>query len=274
MRRALLLLVALAAGCAALPQPRSSPYHRADADVSVTRIVHGSAIVEMRDTRVLVDPWFHASWITRHREPLGLVPEALPELAAVLLTHTHRDHFDPHTLRDLARAVPLAVGPPRTGARLRDLGFRTVVELGWWERTTVGRMVVTAVPADHAVRENGYVLETDGVTLYAAGDTRWFDELVDVATRFPDLDVALLPVGGLRLLGVRREMGPADAARATALLKPRRVIPIGYGARSVYPLWWYAWSPVDRFREAAGEAGIGPERIVVLEPGESWHYVR
>ena len=33
-----------------------------------------------------------------------------------------------------------------------------------------------------------------------------------MATAFPDLDVALLPVGGERLFGFRRTMGPRDAA--------------------------------------------------------------
>jgi L-ascorbate metabolism protein UlaG (beta-lactamase superfamily) len=110
--------------------------------------------------------------------------------------------------------------------------------------------------------------------MYVAGDTRWFDELVDVATAFPDLDVALLPIGGERMLGFRRTMGPHDAARAAALLKPRRVIPIAYGAAGGFPFVWYSSDPVNRFREETKTAGLAPERVVVLEPGESWHYFR
>jgi len=51
---------------------------------------------------------------------------------------------------------------------------------------------MTAVPARH----------------YIPGDTRYFPELVDVATRFPHFDAALLTVGGER--PPARHDGPHD----------------------------------------------------------------
>jgi L-ascorbate metabolism protein UlaG (beta-lactamase superfamily) len=267
---AALLLV----GCAALPVPRRSPYHGSDADLGVTRIVHGSVILEMRATRVVIDPWFYSGFVIRQREPLGLTPDGLPPLAAVLLTHEHADHFDERALRELADSVPRAVAPPELAPRLLGLGFGEVTALGWWERTQVGEITVTAVPARHSVRENGYVFELNGVAVYVAGDTRYFDELVDVATRFPRLAAALLPIGGERLLGLGREMGPADAARAAAVLQASRVIPIGYGKAGGFPVRWFARRPVQRFIEECAKRGIDRSRVVVLESGESWHYYR
>lgn len=275
MSRGLLgLALAVFVACAPVPVPRRSPYHAADADLTVTRIVHGSLIVDVSGTRVLVDPWFHSGLITRQSEPLGLTPDGLPTLAAVLLTHRHPDRFDSRALRSLAAHVPEAIGRPELRTRLLGLGFRRVTGLGWWEHAGVGTVTVTAVPARHAVPENGYVLEANGVTVYVAGDTRSFPELADIATRFPRLDAALLPVGGERLLGLPREMGPEDAARAAVTLGAQRVIPIGYGERGALPLRWHARRPVARFVEACKERGLTRERIVVLEPGESWHYYR
>src|SRR5205814_3183125 len=118
------------------------------------------------------------------------------------------------------------VARPELREPLRRLGFKRVTTLEWWDRAHVGDVDITAVPARHGVPENGYVLEAHGVSAYVAGDTRPFPELVDVATRFPHLDAALLPVGGERLVGFAREMTPEDAARAATLLGPRRVIPI------------------------------------------------
>jgi len=266
-----LALLVLVAACAALPRPRASSYHPSDADLGVTRIVHGSLIVEMSGTRVLIDPWFHSGLVTRQREPLGLVPAGLPTLAAVLLTHAHPDHFDPEALRALALTVPRVIAPPALHARLAPLGFRQVDDLEWWNHVAVDGMTVTAVPARHAVRENGYVLVTPRASAYVAGDTRWFPQLVDVATAFPALDAAMLPVGGLRLLGFRREMGPDEAARAAALLGAHHLVPIAYGATTPFPWWWYARNPTTRFVAACKAQGIGEERIVVLQPGESWH---
>lgn len=270
-RRALVLVIALVVGCSAVPVPRRAVYHGSDADLGVTRVVHGAVILEMRNTRVLVDPWFHSGFVVRQREPLGLTPEALPALAAVLITHRHGDHFDDRALRDLAKTVPRAVARPEMHNDLVKLGFREVTDLGWWDRTDIEGIALTAVPARHDVPENGYVLERDGTSVYVAGDTRTFPELVDVATRFPSLDVALLPVGGERFMGLARTLGPTDAARVAGLLQPRRVIPMAYGKRGGL-LTWFAHDPTARFVNACAENGIARDRVVVLETGDSWHY--
>jgi L-ascorbate metabolism protein UlaG (beta-lactamase superfamily) len=272
MRLVVLAAVAAAIGCSAVPLPRRSPYHPADADLSITRIVHASLIVDLRGTRVLVDPWFYSGFVMRQREPLGLTPPDLPGVAAVVLTHEHGGHMDTAALRDLAPSVPQVIAPARLADRLRELGFEHVTSLEWWETSTIGDVRITAVPAAHSVPENGYVLESGGVSAYLAGDTRTFDELGEVAARFPHLDVALLPVTGERLLGLRRTMGPAEAAAAAAKLGAGRVIPIAYGKQGGFPLRWFARRPVTDFVAAAKDAGIGRERIIVLEPGESWHY--
>jgi L-ascorbate metabolism protein UlaG (beta-lactamase superfamily) len=274
MRRLLVVALLALAGCYALPLPREGPYHPSDADLSVTRIVHGSLVLELDGTRLLVDPWFHSSVGTQQTEPLGLTPDHLPDAAAVLLTHRHAGHFDPDALVEIAKKTPRVIAPPQMADALRGLGFKEVTPLDWWERTDVGPIHVTAVPAEHPVRENGYVVATDHVRAYLAGDTRWFDGLVDIATAFPNLDVAFLPVGGEQLMGFHRTMGPKHAAKAAGLLKPRRVVPIAYGAGGGFPFVWYASDPTETFKSAAKEEGLRPEQVVVLETGESWHYYR
>jgi L-ascorbate metabolism protein UlaG (beta-lactamase superfamily) len=275
MRRLpLFLATILIAACTGLPLPREGTYHVSDADLSVTRILHGSLVLEVAKTRLLVDPWFYSKLLTRQTEPLGLTPDRLPEAAAVLITHKHPGHFDPAALEEIAKKTPRAIAPPPLADALRALGFKDVTPLAWWDRTTVGTATVTAVPAEHSTQENGYVIATDRVRTYVGGDTRWFDGMVDIATAFPDLDVAFLPIGGERMMGFQRTMGPDEAAKAAALLKPRRVIPISYGAGGGFPFVLYASDAATRFREAAQADGLAPERIVVLEPGESWHYYR
>src|SRR5437899_3699822 len=188
VRRLALGAALLAAACSALPVPRRAGYHAADADLSVTRIVHGAVILELGGTRLLVDPWFHSGFIVRQREPLGLTPEGLPSFTAVLLTHRHGDHFDETALARLAATVPTVVARPELHARLIELGFRRVVDLGWWDGVSLDGVTLTAVPARHGAPENGYVVEGGRVQVYVAGDTRYFPELVDVATRFPHPD--------------------------------------------------------------------------------------
>lgn len=271
--RAAAIAAALVAGCYVTPIPLRAPYHASDAPLSITRVIHGAVIIDLGGTRFLSDPWYHPGFLPVQREPLGLTYETLPKLAAILLTHRHRDHFDPPALQRLAKRVPVAVCPQEMATAVSRLGFRRVVALDWWEATRIGGVRITAVPARHSVPENGYVLEHGVVSVYLAGDTRFFPGLVDVAIRFPGLDVALLPIGGVRFFGFSTEMTPEQAARAARILGARHVVPVDYGQWGPPPVFWVPRNPARRFlaalRRRDGKAGPRP---VVLRPGESWHY--
>jgi L-ascorbate metabolism protein UlaG (beta-lactamase superfamily) len=275
--RALAVLVgALAggflAGCSPVPLARHSSFHASDADLGVTRVVHGTFVFELHATRLLVDPWFHSGVLTSQGEPLGLKPEALPTVAAVLVTGDAVDHFDAAALRDLTATVPRAIAPPALRERLMGLGFHEVTGLAWWEHADVDGVSVTAVPASEP-RANGYVLVSRNARLYVAGPTGSFEGLVDIAVAFPHLDVAILPIGGRRVFGSLHEMAPEQAATAAATLGAARVIPSDYGARSRSPWVWYAGDSLERFRKAMTEHGLA-DHVLVLETGESWHYAR
>jgi L-ascorbate metabolism protein UlaG (beta-lactamase superfamily) len=275
MRRrlgAILCAALVLAACTRLPQPEPAAYHGSDADVSITRIIHGSLIVALGGKRLLVDPWFYSGRLRRQSEPLGILPEGLPPLDAVVVTHGHGDHFDGSALADLAKRVPVAIAPGALAKELRRLGFRDVAPLEWWQRTALGDVTVTAVPARDAGSENGYLLRSPTHTVYVAGDSRVPDELAQIAAAAPGLDLAVLPIGGRRVMGMLTEMGPEQAAEAAGLLRPRRVVPVAYGASSGIPIvYWYARNPLERFERAAKQHGIARSRIVVLAPGESWH---
>jgi L-ascorbate metabolism protein UlaG (beta-lactamase superfamily) len=273
--RALPVCVLLAAGllgCSPVPLARQSTFHPSDTDLGVTRVVHGTFVVALHATRVLVDPWFHSGVLTSQREPLGLMPGALPSVAAVLLTGDAVDHFDAAALQDLTATVPRAIAPPALRERLVRLGFHEVTGLAWWEHADVDGVSVTAVPASEP-RANGYVLVSRDARLYIAGPTGSFEGLVDIAVAFPHLDAAILPIGGRRVFGSLREMTPEQAATAAVTLGAARVIPSDYGARSRSPWVWYAGNPLERFRTAMAAHGLA-DRVLVLETGESWHYAK
>src|SRR5262245_31594121 len=181
-------LLALCTACAPVPLPRESAFHPADAGLSVTRVVHGSFLLELDGTRLAIDPWFHSGVITRQREPLGLLPGALPSLAAILITSEAADRLDTRALHDLASAVPRVIAPPALRAQLVAAGFSDVTGLAWWEPTTVaGGITVTAVPSGSGAAANGYVVVAPAARVYAAGSTPVVRELVDVAVAFPRL---------------------------------------------------------------------------------------
>ena len=273
LRRTLVTaLTLILAACAVAPQPKSGPYHPSDAPVTITRIVHGSYLLDLAGVRLLVDPWYYPRGLVNHSEPLGLTFRSLPTIQGILITHRHGDHLDSKALEALSdHDLPVVVRPGLSKA-VRSAGYAHVTELEWWQTTKIADLTIHAVPANHTVDENGYVVERLGATVYVAGDTRYFDGMGDIKRRFPTIDVALIPIGGLRFLGVLSHMRPPDAARAVRILQPRRVIPTHYGAAVPLPIYWTARHPVEDFREALDALGQDGSRLVVIAPGESWHY--
>ncbi|MBI2964488.1 MAG: MBL fold metallo-hydrolase [Deltaproteobacteria bacterium] len=264
------------AGCYTPTVARTQSYHPSDADLSVTRIVHGSAVIEFPETRLLLDPWYSPTPPLGPAEAIGLSLENLPPMRGLLITHKHDDHFDAETLREFPNKSLRVVVPRGLGAELARMGYSDVVEIEDWETAQIGSVVVTAVPARHRVAENGYVLQGNSLTVYVAGDTSFDADLFhSILGRFPQLDAALLPIGGIRILSRRLDMTPEEAADAFAILKPGHVIPYHYGLTGPMPFVTAAANPVKRLYEAMGKTDKGSQNaIVALDPGESWHHYR
>ena len=142
--------------------------------------------------------------IVRQREPLGLTPETLPALAAVLVTGDDSERFDTAALRDLAdhgAARDRAARAARAAARARLSRRDGAGVVG--ARPTVDGVTVTAVPtsARHRRERLRRGLADARPVLRRGPDRTRFAGMVDIAVAFPHLDVAILPIGGRRVFG-------------------------------------------------------------------------
>lgn len=237
----------------------------------VTWLGHATALVELGPLRVLTDPLLRGrvAHLRRHVP----VPEPPRELDAVLVSHLHRDHADGPSLR-LLPGVPV-IAPAGSGAILRGMGAREVVEVDVGDRVPLAGGHVLAVEAAHDGRRSplhkelpalGFVVE-HGARVYFAGDTDLFDGMAGLRP----LDVALVPIWGWGPNLGPGHLDPREAAEATARLAPRIVIPIHwatylpYGRGSDDPL---LSDPGPAF--AAHAAELAPAvRVAMLEPGGS-----
>jgi L-ascorbate metabolism protein UlaG (beta-lactamase superfamily) len=260
-------------GCYMPTVARSRGYHPSDADLTVTRLVHGSAILDFRETRILLDPWYSPTPPLGQSVPIGLSLENLPPLRGLLITQQRDDHFDAATLRNLPDKALRVIVCSGLGPKVRAMGYEDVVELQHWERSQIGSVIVTAVPAGQSAVGNGYVLEGNSLTVYVAGDTP-FDEVLfrQLAERYPHIDLALLPIGGVRIFGSQVDMTPQAAAEAFTVLHPQHVIPYDYELTGPFPIFASAATAPQQFLRSVGPKGR--EAVVVLEPGESWHHYR
>ncbi len=240
---------------------------------SVTRITHSCHLIEIGGATILTDPWFSQKSGYHPGEPIAVPVAELPALDAILISHAHYDHCDLDALDAYPdRSVPLIVcGPVAKSAR--DHGFTDVTALVPGESAKIGQVTVTAAPARHQVEEITFVIDGGGRTVYFAGDTLYIPELDELPTRFPRIDLALVPTNGLRirpLLDKKIVMDAQDAARLMAVLKPAVAVPHHYAFTSG-PVGDRLLTKGDRdpshFVDAV--ARVAPQvRAKIIRPGE------
>lgn len=239
------------------------------------RVVHASVLLDFGGARILTDPWFSQRRGYLHGEPSAYAnPAELPALSGVVISHGHYDHCDLGAFAAYPdKDVPFAV-VHGLADRVRAAGFRRVVELDPWQHTHLGPVRVTAAPARHGVPEVTFVLQADGQSVFFGADTLRIAELDEVGQRFPELDLALLPINGLRIrpaLNRQVVMDAVEAAELTSVLRPRLAVPIHY-AFTAGPIRDRLILKLDRdrpdhYQQAANDAA--PDTSVhILAPGE------
>jgi L-ascorbate metabolism protein UlaG (beta-lactamase superfamily) len=238
--------------------------------LSITRIAHASVLLDFDGVRVLTDPWFTEMLHYHQGEPLGMRLADLPPLDLIVATHAHYDHFDIKSLVGYSnKAVPFLVGPNMVEAA-RAVGFTDVRELKPWETWSRGALKVTGAPARHGVPEVTFVFEAKGRTVYFGGDTLFIPELRELASRFKNVDLALLAVNGLRVMGVPVVMSAEEAAELVGVIKPRVAVPIHYaftGSAFTDTFVLARNGTPDRFVAAAKQHAPQTD-VRVLSPGQ------
>lgn len=224
--------------------------------------------------RALTDPL-----LRRRLGPLerhGPVPDpaGFEDVALVVVSHGHPDHFDRASLAAVGRRATVIV-PRGLGRRARRATGGEVIEVVRGDRVEAAGITVEAVRARHwvtpgAVRAEplGFVLGRGGSSVYFAGDTGPIPEMGAVAE---GVDLALLPVWTWGPHLGPGHMGPRSAAEALAEIHPRAAVPIHWGTlypRQLHRIWRRPLDePGDRFARHA--ARLAPTVDVrVLRPGE------
>jgi len=257
---------------APIVQPDLDLIHSDTTNPYLTWIGHASFLGSLGGRRFLFDPVFsnHAGWLYRRHLPAPMRVADLPDIAAVMVSHNHYDHLDETVIRSLPRMTPVIV-PAGMGRWMRRRGRERVIELGWWQNEEVNGLRVTLVPACHWSRRGvfdtnralwgGFVVEGGGSSVYHSGDTACFDGFTEIGRRFPNLDAAMLPIGGYRPAWYMEHyhLNPEQAGRAFVGLGARRLIPMHWGSFQLTdePLsepperlreWWEREGPNDSRR--------------------------
>lgn len=263
----------------------SHPLDRHNALPDAARLMwlgHASLLVEIEGTRALIDPLFgRAGPVVPRAVPAPLLPDALPHIDLVCISHGHYDHLDAPSLRAIARRFPEATFAVPLGLeRYLPREARNVTALDWWDSTQIGAITAHLVPAQHWHRRGlfdhnealwgGWVLLGRERALYHSGDTGFFDGFRAIGHRFPNLDVAVLPLGAWAPRWFMREqhMDPAESLNAWQDTGARRFVGMHWGTYDLTdePLDFGAFEALPA---QVAERGLDGGRVHVLAHGGS-----
>jgi L-ascorbate metabolism protein UlaG (beta-lactamase superfamily) len=253
---------------------------------SLTFVGTATTLLRIGPFTVLTDPNFlrkgqraylgKGLWSRRLTEPAFGVAD-LPKLDAVVLSHLHGDHWDRVARRELDRAAPVLT-TPQAADRLQRYGFQTR-GLPTWDQHTLTRdgdqLAVVSLPAVHARGVMGRLLPPVMGSLlehraggevrrrvYVSGDTLTGDHLDAISARFPDIDAAVVHLGGTRVLAHTVTMDAEQGMDFLRRVSPASAIPVHYDDYGVFR------SPLSAFLERVGREDL---RTVVrpVRRGES-----
>lgn len=236
------LAVALSLTVAAsFAQAESGTAAVADEAVQLQQIRNATVKISYGDTTFLIDPMlskkgtypgFENTYRSELRNPLVDLPMSVNEIIdgvdAVIVSHTHLDHWDDAAQAALPKDIPLFVQNLADALMIRDQGFTDVRILSKAEFNGVtlsqiggqhGTDEMYAVPGVAASlgEAMGVVFQAEGQeTLYLVGDTIWRDE-VDLALADHAPQIVLINAGYAVMDGFDGSiiMGKDDVLRAT-----------------------------------------------------------
>jgi len=207
---------------------------------------HATLILQLNGKKFLVDPMLSAKGEMDPiqncgndiRIPIVDLPidsqalaEILKGIDTIVVTHTHRDHWDAAAQKLIDKNKPIFCQPVDV-EKIKGQGFLNVTAVGGsvdWNGIAINRTKGKHGTGDIGQRMgevSGFVFKTKSKSVYVAGDTIWCDDVKEaLATYQPS--VTVLNAGGARFLtGDPITMTPEDVMNVHAQLPATRIIAV------------------------------------------------
>jgi len=182
--------------------------------MKVQLLRHATLLVTINGKKILVDPMLGAAEVmppianssNDQRNPLvelSIQMDFEQDIDGVLLTHTHRDHFDDAAAKQLPPGKVILC-QPEDEEKLKNLGFLKIFPITdklCWEG-----IIIKRTGGQHGTGEigkqmapvSGYVLQVEGEpSLYIAGDSIYCEDVSIVLSMYKP-NVIIVNAGGAR----------------------------------------------------------------------------
>ena len=223
------------------------------ADDSYQHIRNATAKVEYAGQTFLIDPFFapkHSmngfagTFNNQAKMPLAGLPMSVNKILdgvdAVIVTHTHEDHWDETAARSIPKNLPVYVQHQADAVKIRSQGFTDVRVLngsavfnGVTISKTGGVHGTEAMYANPQLAEilgdaMGVVFQSSGhKTAYIMGDTVWTADVNKALNRYKP-DYLIMNTGYALISGISDGiiMGTADVLKASQVMPKAKIITV------------------------------------------------
>ena len=177
--------------------------------------------------------------------PIPYDPHCLKNIDYVLITHTHIDHCDPHTIPIIYEENPKCkfLCPYPVKKQLLDWGFKEkrihLANQNYFRLSE--NILVRSIPAAHPKinigKDNqpeviGWIIknETNNDFIYFAGDTSIDEKIMQILKTFKELSISFLPVNEdnffRRKRGIIGNMSIREAFEMATIINTKKVVPV------------------------------------------------
>lgn len=269
-------------------QKASDASHKVD----LQQVRNATVKITYGDTTFLIDPMlakkgaypgFENTYRSNLRNPLVDLTESPAEVLdgvdAVIVTHTHLDHWDDAAQKALPKDIPLFAQHEDDAKLIRSQGFKNVRVLTG--DTEFGGVTITKTGGQHGTDEMyavpalakplgeamGVVFQAPGYkTLYLAGDTIWRKEVDQTIEKYHP-EIIVLNAGKAMMTGYKGSiiMGEEDVLRASKAAKDAKIVAVHMDAINHMSL------TREELRTYVKEQGI-ESRVDIPEDGASLEF--
>ncbi|NJJ56120.1 MBL fold metallo-hydrolase [Pseudomonas sp. B14(2022)] len=242
--------VAATSACAGSNTPNAAD---ASHKVDLRQVRNATVKISYGGTTFLIDPMlakkgtypgFENTYRSNLRNPLVALTESptkvIAGVDAVIVTHTHLDHWDDAAQKALPKDIPLFTQHEEDAQLIRSQGFKNVRVLT--DEAEFGGVKITKAGGQHGTDEMyaaaplakllgeamGVVFQAPGYkTLYLAGDTIWRKEVDQTIEKYHP-EVIVLNAGKAKVNGFEGAiiMGEEDVLRASQAAKNAKIVAV------------------------------------------------
>ncbi len=258
----------LASACAAGLLMLGTAAHASD-QLTIERLTWAGVKMVAGNTTVLIDAVGTDLW--DGNAPQGLVPvTADTPRRYALVTHTHNDHFDVATLKQVLGERGYVICAEDIATHIASRGLK-VIPARMYTPVSRGGFTFTAVPAEDGLgsEQVSWVIAVQGKRYLHAGDTLWHGQWRTIGQQFGPFEAVFLPINGARLNAdpvseTPAVMTPEQAVDAAIQLEANTLVPIHFGLHDP-PHYVEVAQPLATLRSTAKRRQL---HVVHLRPGE------